>query len=238
MSAHWAVALEGDKFDLEDWLETLKAPFDPAVATVMLSSGETEKTYILRSRQFEGCSDASEVREIVIPLIRHLNALMAVYCDARPVRNGAIVQEMEDGSFRRHIFAEMSAIEIRSKIHVHAVGMVLGGRPPPPPSASSVQAALASASENMLSGLEHYSRADNWHDLFKAFEALEHECGGEHGLKKAARSYGVSDDELKAFGRAADRVRHHQSNAKGPGMSLPEGRRLVGRLFKHLLNKP
>jgi hypothetical protein len=51
----WGVHLTGHDFDLLDWEETLKAPFDPWVERV-------QEMFVLRWSEFDGL-DVADVRE-------------------------------------------------------------------------------------------------------------------------------------------------------------------------------
>lgn len=227
----WGVALEGHEFDLEDWKDCLCAPFDPSVQVVDLpdSSGATTKTYLLSSTEFAPCTEAREVREIAIPLIRKLNALLAVHRGSDTVRLSAVVQQRSDGSYHRFGFAELSAT-LRG-IRLRATGTLSGGKPLPP-QPSFVQKALTTKQTDLLAALEHYSRADNWYDLYKAFEAIEDHVGHRSQIS----TLGVSGRAVSDFGMSAEIARHHKPSGKPKRvLTFAEGRQFVAFLLRACL---
>ena len=164
----WMVRIVGDDFDLRDWQDNLKAPFDPFVEVVQLpgENGNSIDAYVLTSTQFSACSDYGEVRELAIPLLRQLNGLMAAFCESREVQLGEVILRKPDGTLQRHFSAFVRGATIR--IRGSAVAMTLSGqRQQPLPSVT--QNAMLRLNNNLAAALEHFNRADNWHDLFKAF---------------------------------------------------------------------
>jgi hypothetical protein len=53
----WGVKLSGHVFDLEDWRDAFREPFDPSV----LHEGDE---YFLRASEFQSCDSAEEVLAI------------------------------------------------------------------------------------------------------------------------------------------------------------------------------
>ena len=62
----WGIKLCGHDFDLQDWRETLKEPFDLAV----VQQGDD---FILRASEFQSCDSAPAVLDKAIALIEVLN---------------------------------------------------------------------------------------------------------------------------------------------------------------------
>ena len=127
-----------------------------------------------------------------------------------------------------------------------AVGMAIGADgkalPPPAPTPSVVQKAISAASGDALDALEHFARADNWTDLWKAFEAI----GAYYGSDDDAtfKKLGASANAIKDFRYTANTYhRHHLSKHKPPKrstaairnrLSFEEGRDFVGGLIRHM----
>jgi hypothetical protein len=231
----WFIALGGPKPDLEDWEDCLRAPFDPNVRVVHLPDGKggTTATYVLNAPEFASCAEASEVREIAIPLIRRLNSLVAVHMGSDPVRLSAVLQQQPDGTYRSHTFGELNTT--LGRIKMKATGTLSGGKPAPP-QPSLVQRALTSKHSEFLDALEHYSRANNWHDLYKVFEAISEYVSGR---QRIPRSLGVASREVSDFYKSAQIARHHKYRGEPPThlFSLTEGRQFIAFLLRACMDK-
>ncbi|TCU26415.1 hypothetical protein EV130_10421 [Rhizobium azibense] len=102
-------------------------------------------------------------------------------------------------------------------------------------SPSAVQAALAKAStapRSVIDAIEHFSsmpvidvgvghraKLDNWHDLYKAYEAL----GKVSGLAK----YGIQRSQAERIRNQAQHFRQNKTTAPYAGMSLDEAKALI-----------
>lgn len=226
----WAVKLEGHEFDLDDWKTSLRPPFDPTVEIADLpdSTDGTTKAYLLKARAFGPCTTKAEVRELAIPLMRSLNALAAIHNGTRPLRFNTIVEVLPDGTFRRHLLMQARGGSIR----VHGRAAFTIGGTPLPPQESFVQRAHVAAVGNVRAALEHFERADNWHDLYKAFEAIEDHVGGRDNL----RALGVTRRDITDFAMSAQLARHHRPNGVPSRVfTLSEGRGFVSKLIRTCL---
>lgn len=214
--SRWGVALEGHSFDLEDWEDDLKPPFDPTVIGLPDPGNSDARVRILQSTTFESCASASEVREAAIPLVRTLSGLIGVRRDANPVTVGNVIEFFNDGSWNRHAFADGALIEGRSKVRATGASVV-DGVPiePAAPSPSYAQSLLDSLSDNMRAALQYYDRADNWHDLYKAYEAvLSHlHPRSDTKAKEKLKSLGFTDRELTGLSGSPQHFRHHKTRA-------------------------
>src|SRR5262245_16200709 len=147
----WAVVLEGHDFDLEDWKDSLSAPFDPVVETTEIpdGSGGRVRAYLLKAAAFVTCRRPREVRERAIPLVRVLNGLIA-HSRSRPVTFSTVVEQVDDGSYRRHAYIALEGLEFR--LRGSAITMTVSGlsKAPEP---SSVQKALEVATGDVLAAL-------------------------------------------------------------------------------------
>jgi len=154
----WGVVLGGEVFDLEDWQEALKQPFDPWIM-------ETEDGLILHSSLLDPATTSSESYERAKALMEQVNGALGVSHRAGVVRLEGIVEILPDGTRRRHVFMELRGGELRSK--VRAVGVVLGSdgkpKPAPPPEPSNPQRWLSVAAEDDLlaDALTYFARGDD-----------------------------------------------------------------------------
>jgi hypothetical protein len=172
------------------------------------------------------CKASNEVRDTAIPLVRILNALMAVHNQTKTVEFSIVVEQQSDGNFKRHFYMKAEAGEYR--IRGSAVGLSIGGAARQPKK-TFVQDALGLASGNLLEALEHFSRADNWHDLYKAFEAITAHWGG----RPAIQAHGFSRRDIDDFAMSAQPARHHKATSTPSHiLSLAEGQQFVRKLLR------
>jgi hypothetical protein len=112
--AGWGAALGGHQFDLEDWRDALKPPFDPWVV-------QTERGAALCSKVLDVALSPTEVQDRSKPLIEMLNGALAVSRGTRSVSFEGVIEFMSDGSERRHVLATLSAAEGRSTARAFGV---------------------------------------------------------------------------------------------------------------------
>jgi hypothetical protein len=119
----WAVELLGSEFDLDDWKAALFPPFEPIVeiADLPRTDGSADRVYLLKTRVFDGCTKPNEVRELAIPTVRKLGALMAVYKNTGKVRLSAVVEMNEAGQYHRHNMVQVNVAEMDDRVSARAV---------------------------------------------------------------------------------------------------------------------
>ena len=83
----WGIKLCGHDFDLQDWRETLKEPFDLAV----VQQGDD---FILRASEFQSCDSAPAVLDKAIVLIEVLNGAMRC---SHPVKPCGVYELLPEG---------------------------------------------------------------------------------------------------------------------------------------------
>lgn len=200
----WGVELGGHAFDLEDWKEALKVPFDPWIL-------ETEGRLILRSIRLDPAATSSEAYERAQILMEQVNGALAVsHHNTGVVRVAAIAEMMSDGS--RHVFVQVSGTA-KARSRVGAVGVAIGpgGKPapPPPPEPSNAQRWLSIAAEDDLlaDALTFFGRSDNWFDIYKALECLIGDFGGGKEDEFLALGW-ASKTKIGLLKRTADFWRH------------------------------
>jgi hypothetical protein len=227
----WGIKLKGHEFDLFDWRDMLSPPFDPHVEVI--KRGE-EEMFVLFSDAFETCSDAMEVRTVSIPMLRRLNALMSLQGNGDPLQEDGVIQRTAERTVLQHHVLIVDSLRLRSRLGkasltVHnASGEIIQQTPQP----SFAQTALRIASEEMNEALEHFSRADNWHDLYKAFEAVENVCGGRASIRAQC---GVTESDVTTCARNINFHRHHRPESLGKVWTFDEARSFVGSLIAELL---
>jgi hypothetical protein len=204
---HWGVHLTGHQFDLEDWEEALRSPFDPWVERM-------EAMYILRSLSFDGLQ-IPEVRGRAEALIERLNGAMAAAKGSRPVCGQDVVQFTLDGVRHHHV---LLAESLDLRVRVGTARMAIGSDGAVVPEAglqpSEVQrwTAIADTDDRLADALVYLSRAE-WFDLYKAIECVEDRAGGEAALDKLGW---IEPGELKRIKRTANAFRHRRGGRHSP----------------------
>jgi hypothetical protein len=114
-TARWAVALEGDPFDIED-ARDLFAKHDEVQVCIIEVAPDRNPTVLL-AKEFENLSSNSEVSEASRRIFDLLNGIMFVRDRVRkPVQPGAVYERREDGRWSAGtIFAKLAAFEDRDR---------------------------------------------------------------------------------------------------------------------------
>jgi hypothetical protein len=205
----WGVHLIGHPFDLADWADTLKVPFDPWVE-------RQDDQFFLRTAQFDPLASAAEVRDHAVSIVDQLNAAMEIKRGSRPLSFNRVVEFRADGTQGAHIFLAAGSVEGRA--HMGAVALLITKdgvpAPAPPPTESDVQhwVALSESHDLLADALIYFSRPE-WFDVYKAIECLEDWLGGEEALR--AKGW-VGAVDIKRVKRTANSFRHREGGKHTP----------------------
>lgn len=227
------VMLDGDAYDLDDWVEAFAQPFDPYVEKHGIH-------YILRSDAFQVFDTPGDLYERASGQVDQLNGLMAVTHSARPVRLKGVAELGLGEITRQHLFAHLSVTEGRGK--ARAVGVALGpdGQPIPPaaprPSNGQRWLALAEGDDNLGDLLVYHSRGADWFDIYKAIECMVRVFGGE---KEFAEATGFTLTRIKLLKRTANMTRHARGMFGDPEkpMDRAEAYEMTGRMIRAVFIK-
>jgi hypothetical protein len=238
MLKQWGAVLRGHDFDLQDWREMLKPPFDPWVEV-------HGPDYILRSASLDGLTSASEVRDRVVAHIERLNGTMSVMGGCQPLQFSGVAELAPDGKVHRTMFVEVNA---SARSRVHAIGMAVGPagkpapEPPPTPSEAQNWAAIADSEDLLEDALIYFGRASApgaadrpptfWFDIYKALECLMGRFGGEANFM--ALGWAPAND-VKRLKQTANWSRH--ASQRNPKPSRPTTEQEAKDLMKSLLRK-
>jgi hypothetical protein len=204
----WGVSLMGHGFDLKDWEEKLRAPFDPWVERL-------QEEYILRSSEFDGLESLEEVQARADALLDQLNGAMAI-AGTRRISLGGIIRFNRDGTHHFHMIGASGTVESRSR--VSAAGLVIGpdGKPLaadiPQPSEVQRWTKIADVDSHLAEALVHFGRG-GWFDLFKVIECIEDLAGGETRLKGLGW---IEPSEFMRIKRTANSLRHRRNGKHSP----------------------
>ncbi|RWO51030.1 hypothetical protein [Mesorhizobium sp.] len=232
----FAIELKG--FAADVWCHLLYPPHDPYIE---FANRNGKDVYLLHSKEFDGCSDSGQVLQTAIPFVRRLSAFMDMYFErVEPLTIGDFIHELNDKG---------------ETIERYSVAYMMHGRKrlpfienyPDRKAPSPIQAAVAKAStapRDVMDAVEHFSampvidvglghtaKLDNWHDLYKAFEALRMISG-------PFPKYGIQESAAERFRTQAQHFRHHKTTAPKSGMSLDEAKALIISALRDALTVP
>ena len=151
---------------------------------------------------------------------------------SRGVRFEALAEVFDDGSCRRHQFAQLRANDARDRASMIDT---VSGSEPAPPEPSNPQRWLAIAAENELlaDALTYFGRDDDWFDTYKALECLFGRFGGEKNFLALGWA---SANKIGLLKRTADSWRHSRRVRPNivppdPPMERTEARDLLAKLI-------
>jgi hypothetical protein len=217
----WGVKLSGHVFDLEDWRDALREPFDPSV----LQEGDE---YFLRASEFQSCDSAEEVLDSAKVLLNVLNGAMRAATRAHPITYAGIYEFLPNGQRRKPKFPPNPPTNVRVKLNAETS---IPSAPPLSPSNVQVWAKLCGSSDHLSDALVYVGRG-GWFDIYKATECLEDWAGGQNHLE---RKQWVDADELRLVKRTANSHRHRAGGAIPPPpkpISLEGAMELLAKLIE------
>lgn len=220
LASGWGAVVRGDALDLQVWADELKRPFEPWAEA---HGNDT----VLRSTSFDQLKSAAEVRERAIFCIDRLNGALALSLEARPLQFGGVVEFDPDGRLHRFLPAEPDEYfnrGARARLTVAA----LHPPAPPRPSEGQVWNEIAEQEKHLGDALMYFGKA-TWFDLYKAFECIELQFGGETkftALDWAPRS------RIKLLKQSAPRHAKLKFDPPPKPMKWGEAHTLVGLLLR------
>lgn len=240
MSMRWGAVLRGHKFDLQDWADALKPPFDPWVE---VHGPDT----ILRSNSLDELTAVEEVRDRIVAHIDRLNGAMFVVMQGQPLQFGGLIEFASDGKLHRTIFVD-GILNARSRMHATAVVIGPDGapKPPPPPTPSEIQkwAAVADSDDLLEDALIYFGRVSGpdqphpptfWFDIYKALECLIARFGKNKKREETFFALDWVPAEVERLKQTANWARHARRKFKKPSPATTE--REAKELMVRLLRK-
>jgi hypothetical protein len=230
----WGALLAGDAFDLDDWQDALKHPFDPWVTAA-------EARLILRSSRLDGEATPDTAYKRAKTLMNEVNGAMRARYGTWAVRLDGIAEIFSDGTHQPQVVGELGVMERPDKVKIgdRLVADVFGPdgkpKPDPAPRPSDPQRWLSIAAEDDLLGdaLVYFARGDDWFDVYKALECLFGRFGGE---RKFLALGWADEDKIKLLKQTADterRSRRGRPKVVPPDhpMERTEARDLLAKLM-------
>ena len=199
--AYWAVILDGELADLDDWQLVLKPPFDPWIET------DINQRRVLRSGSFSVLTTSIEVRERALLVLETLGGAVKAETGASPVTFAGLDEVEADGTTRHHLFANDLVVG-----RPHFGRPELTGGVPVAPTRSPVQHwyEISTRCRVLADMLRHHGQQANWYNLYKTFEGVRRLSGGKNKL--VTQPWSPSKDELDRFTRTADFYHQHAYN--------------------------
>ena len=197
-SAYWAVSITGDPADLHLWETALQAPSDP---WVVKRDHQNECITLLRSRYFGPANTHEEVHDRAANLITPLNGAMRIFCNTKPVWINGTWEYKSSGSVVYRRFPERHG----SLPGVSAFAAA-GHLAAPPASKPQTWTKLSESNLTVNELLHHMGSANDWLNLYKAYECLL-QLFSEEDLK--AKGWATGKD-LELFRRNANYYHRHR----------------------------
>lgn len=242
-TARWAVALEGDAFDIEDARDLFVQPEEVQVRVIEVAPDRNPT--VLLAKDFESLSNHSEVFEASRRIFDFLNGIMFVRDLARkPLHPGAVHERREDGRWSAGtIFAQMAAFEDRDRFFAAAVVLQAPGSPPippPPPPPHIIWMTEATRDDTLADVLTFLRGKPDWFELYKAFELMREDINRKLGQHKYEQMGWPDKPKLDEFSESAQVHRHSRVKWRrfdlSTAMEFDKARELVQSLARTWLN--
>jgi hypothetical protein len=179
----WLVELEGHPAELD------------RLADQFLSPGlnvrkEGERNYLRSREEFDGLSDADDVRARATELLLLLSGIANLYAGAgETVTPGTVIWERDDGT--RDQFLEMKPARMRVRATLRL------GTKATDPTVGESWLTLAQQDPNVLDALHFFQEGISWWSIRKAYEVIQSEFGGQES--RVASELSVPVDEIRRF---------------------------------------
>lgn len=200
----WEVQIRGALSDLEH----LARHFSSATASVFRD--ERDDSYLYYSKAYDSCDTSEKVLETTDGELAVLSGILKFVRDSHePLLSGAVLKRHADG--RCDIFVHIrESIQIRTELGEVTVTITdAQGNPaqqPTPAPRTVTIAALATQDAAITKAMRLFAppEAKTWVGLYRVYEVIEADVGGEHSLQKKNWS---SKSDLKRFKHSANSVK-------------------------------
>jgi hypothetical protein len=223
--AEWLVEVQGDPADLEELAGQFESP--------RLSVRKEGESYYLRSSaDFDGLSDASDVRTRATELLLLLSGVANLYAGAgETVTPGVVLWQRDDGTQDQFVALGMATVRARSKA-------LLRGTEATDPTVGESWLSVARQDDNVLDALRFFQEDATWWSLRKAYEVIERDEFGQQS--KVANVLSTPDKEIKLFEEWTNYFVHgarreRPDSDEFPPLSLAEADSFLRELLKKWL---
>lgn len=228
----WMAQLKADAFDLE----TLHELFSGRSPRVELE----QDGHFLIADDFTDLADAEEVRAAAESILRNMNGVARMHHPSH--RQVQLSGQFVDEESRVHAIAAPETITLRSRADLVVVRKEGEKPPPPPPPKGPVIVELAQKNPNVADALRLLGAPQerlHWSDLYKLFEIVGDDVGGEN---EVVRHGWAGSSQLKRFRASANRqdisgdeARHARNLGAPPRRIMSESEASV--LVRHLVRR-
>ncbi len=173
----WFVPLQGSPIELSR-LATHVLPAPPLWVT---HEGDEYRLY---GSDFDRLTSAEDVYALARTLLPRINGLGRVrFPDWEPITFDRVVQIGDDGGHHHSVWATVEVGRIRvaaQALVTRADGTV--DPPPPPPSGDGALVAAVRSESAQDRALRFFSHEPSWSNLYKVYEVIRDDVGGEKGM--------------------------------------------------------
>jgi hypothetical protein len=233
----WEIQLQGNGNDLAYLAEHLTS------SPTVVRRAADEEGFVLQSDKFDECGTSAEVAAVAAEVAAALSGILKWDRNSEePLRVGAVVETRPDGIRNRTMHPETGRVEIKGipagLIQRDADGAVI---PAPPPRFVAV-VRLTHSDAAMEKVMRLWSRdSTSWVGLYRVFEVIRADVGGERGIVRAGWASGARIDSFghsaNSVGVAGDEARHGVERGAPPArpMTIEEARTFVHDLLDNWL---
>lgn len=237
----WLVQIQGSTSDLEHLARYFNAP------PKRVFKDTRDAGFLYQSVSFAACSTSAEVLALADQEFAVLSGVLRFTRESRePLRSGAVYRQNSSGG--RDVFVHIrERLQLRMELGEVTVtvtdrdGNVLTRPTPPPRTVLLAQLAESDAAVAKALRLNAEEDAKSWVGLYRIYEVVEADVGGQDALKK--RGWGSAHD-LRRFKHSAnsvtvagDSARHGKESEQPPKdpMTPDEAAAFVGCLIQSWL---
>jgi hypothetical protein len=180
----WLVELQGHPAELVELADLFRSP--------QLNVRKEGERYYLRSpEEFDGLSDAADIRARTTELLFLLSGIANLYAGAgETVTPGVVIWERDDGTRDQFIEHKPATMRVR-------VSHFLWGTRATDPTVGESWLTLARQDPNVLDALHFFQEGISWWSLRKSYEVIETEFGRQES--RVARELSIPVDEIRRF---------------------------------------
>jgi hypothetical protein len=230
---YWAVILDGQPADLDDWQWALQPPFDPWIEA---SETGANQRRVLRSAEFAPLTISIEVRDRALLVLGTLSGAVRAATGASRIKFAGLDEVQPDGKKIHHLSANDFSV---GRPHLGRPEL-LGGRPLTPKPSSAQHWYMISTSNPVLADmLRHHGQQVDWYNLYKTFEGVRRLSGSERTL--VTKSWAPSASELRRFKQTAHYYHRHAYDPSRPApknpMSLTDAATMINGMVRAVLRE-
>jgi hypothetical protein len=226
----WAVHIEGNPIDLENWASEFSATSDPNVQALP-GSAEGEQTYVLGWSGFDSAMTTIEAVHLARVLVRQMNGLVAcLYPDSEVVNVSGKVAQIQDGAVLLHQTLQASSGSYRVR-GATATLKVSGTSSHPTPKLCLSWMTKCGSNDALGDAVSLLGGARDWYDLYKVWEALTKKDGEKAVIDKGW----TSKKDLRRLKRTINHYRHYSEELPSNALSYEDARSRITELVRKAL---